>query len=253
MQIGTDPLTDAELVHVTRSSATLTLASPSTTFTKAHDAGANVYLIVSAVDLNNKGSLDAAQTWAQAQTYQGQQLGPDGTLANPGWSFASDPDNGARRVTTNQWRLVAGGIDIATVSATGFTALQAFGINGPMKYPQRLMTAATYNFAAAGENTMQIVANATGTTINLPQITGSMAHYYLISDEYGYLGAGGDVTLVPWDDGYAFTNYDTINGVNSAVLNATNGLYILKSAIVTFDPLGSGGTPGFNWNLKQIA
>lgn len=78
VQVGDDPLVDAELVHVTRSSDTLTLASPSTTFTKAHSAGANVYLIVSAVDLNNKASLDAANTFTLAQLF------PAGTSALPG-------------------------------------------------------------------------------------------------------------------------------------------------------------------------
>lgn len=51
VQVGANPDVDAELVQVTRSGATLTLASA---FTKAHVAGARIYLLIAAEDVNAK-------------------------------------------------------------------------------------------------------------------------------------------------------------------------------------------------------
>lgn len=201
------------------------------------------------------------ETIAGNKTFSGQIIGSGGTsTATPPFQINSaDPDNGERYVTTNQTRKVAGGVDVITYLSTGVTMLKGFAINGAMKFPQRQLTAATYNFASTGELTFQHAARAAGTTINLPQLSGSMAHVYFLDDVNGYLGAGGNVTFVPWDDGFTFTNYDTINGLSSTssgganyVANTTNGLYMIFSTTTTFDPLGVGGTPGFEWNIKQI-
>jgi microcystin-dependent protein len=48
-----------------------------------------------------------------------QWLGADGTLAAPGVSFASEPGSGLRRKSAGVLSLVIGGVEIATISATG--------------------------------------------------------------------------------------------------------------------------------------
>lgn len=48
-----------------------------------------------------------------------QWLGADGTLALPGISFASEPGSGLRRKSAGVLSLVIGGVEIATISATG--------------------------------------------------------------------------------------------------------------------------------------
>lgn len=62
IQIGEDPDDDAELVQVTRSGTTLTNDASTPTFTKAHSAGANVYYLTTAPDINAKA--DATHTHA---------------------------------------------------------------------------------------------------------------------------------------------------------------------------------------------
>lgn len=67
VQVGEDPDTDAELVNVTRTGTTLTLSGG--TLAKAHSAGANVYVIWSAADANDKAS--AADVTSAISTHDG--------------------------------------------------------------------------------------------------------------------------------------------------------------------------------------
>lgn len=48
-----------------------------------------------------------------------QFLGPNGTIALPGISFASQPSLGLRRVSSGVMALTVGGVDVLTISATG--------------------------------------------------------------------------------------------------------------------------------------
>ena len=57
VQVGEDPDTDAELCQVTRSGSTLTLDA--STLTKAHTAGANIYYLTTAADINAKQDSDS--------------------------------------------------------------------------------------------------------------------------------------------------------------------------------------------------
>ncbi len=71
VQVGDDPDDDAELIQVTRSGSTLTLDASTPTLTKAHTAGASIYLLLTALDHNNKASLDAGNNFTVQQKFTG--------------------------------------------------------------------------------------------------------------------------------------------------------------------------------------
>lgn len=62
IQIGEDPDDDAELLQVTRSSTTLTLDASTPTLTKDHTAGASIYYLTTAPDINAKLDSSALDT-----------------------------------------------------------------------------------------------------------------------------------------------------------------------------------------------
>ena len=66
VQVGEDPDTDAELCQVTRSGSTLTLDA--STLTKAHTAGASIYYLTTAPDINAKQDSDSDLTAIAALT-----------------------------------------------------------------------------------------------------------------------------------------------------------------------------------------
>lgn len=64
VQVGDDPDDDAELCQVTRTTTTLTLSA--STLTKAHTAGASIYYLTTAEDINAKAGTDASNTFGGA-------------------------------------------------------------------------------------------------------------------------------------------------------------------------------------------
>lgn len=54
----------------------------------------------------------------------------DGTVANPGLSFGTDPDCGIYRIGANNWALGAGGTKILDIDASGLEINGTFGVSG---------------------------------------------------------------------------------------------------------------------------
>ncbi|MGB1583348.1 MAG: hypothetical protein ACPHCI_06130 [Solirubrobacterales bacterium] len=150
------------------------------------------------------------------------------------------------------------------VTPVGVTVFGSIAYSGALLFSRRELTASTYNFSTSGDSLVQVAGRSAGTTINLPQILPTASsHVMVFVDPHGYFGTGGNITLVPYDDGFGgFTAYDTINGVQGAglgganyVMNATGGVYLLVSDAVVIDPLSYAGFGAItkNWTCKQIA
>jgi hypothetical protein len=107
---------------------------------------------------------------------RGGMTGPfgvvDGTLSAPGLRFTADPDNGLRRIGTNNWALVAAGADVAQLSAAVFTIPAGVTFSMLGTSPQILSpatAAATYLTIANAASTYLTIANAASTYIPLSQ------------------------------------------------------------------------------------
>lgn len=98
IQIGEDPDDDAELLQVTRSSTTLTLDASTPTLTKDHTAGASIYYLTTAPDINAKldsSALDtdgtlAANSDAKVATQKATKTYADTKLAKTGGALSGD-------------------------------------------------------------------------------------------------------------------------------------------------------------------
>jgi hypothetical protein len=268
VQVGDDPLTDAELVHVTRSSSTLTLASPSTTFTKAHSAGANVYLIVSAVDLNNKGSKDAANTWDLAQTFTGQTLLQNGTAANPAAPFTGDTDVGPFRVSSNTYGISTGGSERLRVNSGGILVTGSVTPTGALN--NGLAPIGTTLNLSLGTTASELEVSDANCTINLPVVAWSRTNtpVYIIKDPNQKLTS---CKIYPYDDTFGVFNSINENLTGEQIWSDINsgttgpdGIYadltttgaVWRLSVVEADPgvaVGVGGQAALGgWNLDKL-
>lgn len=82
-------------------------------------------------------------------------LMPDGTVAAPGLSFASDTDNGFYRLGANHWAVSVGGVKLLDLAAA------AAALTGTLSVSGFLTTTGGFSFISATANS--IIATGTGT------------------------------------------------------------------------------------------
>ena len=119
-------------------------------------------------DLHVKVSPDGT-TWYEGLTLaraSGQvRLGIDGTAAAPALSFASDTDNGAYRIGTNNWALAAGGSKILDIGTAGLGVTGTLTVSGLVTATAgQIAFPATQN-ASANANTLDDYEEGTWTPV----------------------------------------------------------------------------------------
>lgn len=174
IQIGEDPDTDGELVQVTRSGATLTNDASTPTFTKAHSAGANVYYLTTAPDINakaddsavvhdtgNETGLAGNKTWTGVHEFVGVRTD----------DIASVDSTASIGLGTDSMILVAGSAFIIVDGSNGFLQVYAvFAASGGFSLGLiELPLTGDYTLAASGAECQRILVDpdANGYTIEM--------------------------------------------------------------------------------------
>lgn len=203
--VGNDLTTDAEVVQITRSAGTLTLATGS--FTKAHALGDPIVYLCDANDLNNFARLDAVSTFTAAPIL------PLGSTSSVSPRNPSNSNTGPYWPTATTFAAAAGGNQIWSISSVAMTVQRAMSVLGCFQL-QGVNIGATLNLSLTTTPGILDISQATS-TINLPQRawTHIPAMYY-IRDTYGYLTGGGSLTLNAYDDSFGLFN--DVNGKHPA-------------------------------------
>lgn len=86
----------------------------------------------------------SAQTFAGAKTWNGVELGPDGAVGAPSWSFANDTDTGIYSIAANTIGFTTGGARAFTMaSSADGGVLYGDGANGRLQLSSQSATVAS--------------------------------------------------------------------------------------------------------------
>lgn len=246
IQIGEDPDTDAELVQVTRSGAVLTNDASTPTFTKAHTAGASIYYLTTAADINAKpdDSLVLHTTGAESKagilslTDQLKALGGYSSLGQnyPDIIFdAADLKTGIMGTT--------GGIDFFIWDGAAQYAIMSVtasyvSLNAPLIVtPPQQLTSVFHDGSTVSNPYVPVATTDPGhiacypTTagaqldITLPDPYNNVDKIYVVSDNED--GCATNNIVVTCDDAFALGT--TVNGAASYTIN-TNGRVVMFKA-----------------------
>lgn len=274
VQVGEDPDDDAELLQVTRSGATLTLDASTPTFTKNHSAGAPVYYLTTAPDINAKS--DTGHTHAQSDvtnlttdlaaklplaggTMTAPILMANGSAGAPSVARSAQTNTGVF-FSGSQVSVSTAGTERFRVTAATIQMLLATLVNAPLQFGNANIGA---SLLMSGTTTPPfLTVTQASCVLILDQRTWSTgAGFYLIHDPLGVLT---DLTIYAFDDTTGI--YNDINGADPTygtwsdisttstgpngdafVLTQAGGLWLLQGSRTD---TGSGAAGG--WTIRRL-
>jgi len=225
-------------------------------------------LIVSAVDLNNKGSKDATNTWDLSQTMSSPLLLANGTAAAPSETFASDTNTGSYRIASDQYGIATGGSERIRVNSAGLFVTGSVTPTGVLNNGLTQLIAGSQSLSLTTTAGELEVASASSIQLYLPSIVWSRTTtpVYIIKDPRSILT---DLQIIPLvgTDFFAANDHNSINegyGAEGAWADAVGGTgpagahvalstpgCVWRLSVQRNDPGVAGGAGG--WNLNKIA